>query len=567
MLHKHVCVESERLEAEVAGIDKLTCREAYTRMFESLNAFTRSRDATLAVQFAPLLNRIKETLLDDKDNSVEMDFHGLGRTFGFFSTDKRAEEVIDLFWASPGIADVLLGDDLLTPRARSFRSKYPLGLPSVRAGLPLRHQEEFGFFERDRSEFSMDANGAPDSPELKVHKYSYGLAHFLLGTVIACQPSQISMNDGQGRFRNTHAASACGRRLLELWSDPLVRSISGAGVACAPAYAFSVLVNQRELKDRRLGEDISPGIAIDKLLLALLGEIREVDNGITYAIDCIGSLTEQMLLALGLVVDRPRDQAANFRGKYSPIVLLNKNEIDEKAPIMRALSDIGMHRRAALALTFADHRSDKLADGVADRPYHPFERAPNRTPQETRDLISTFLLVVVQSVCVCGGRTPRGMIECATVMRAAANGAWVSAADEKPEHITPEDDVVPILCPAGKRFSGRAAFHFVLRFCSSVSVGGNPIPPIASLKVESVFKIIAELVQKWHNAKWPRSVKRPEDRALAKEKLACLDLCMPSRQVLESFHAMYGERANLPAASTRRRRQDPTRLFDDLENM
>lgn len=563
-LHKQVCVDSASSASALERVGKYSCAEAFRELQTTLRAVVTLSDGIAPALMAPLLRRVKETLDEDEDATIEMQFHTFGRQFGLFPAD--VERSINLFWACPGMADCLIGDDLLTPSGRKFRRAHPHGLPSGKSKLlTARDRAEFSFFERTRNMFDTDEYGALTSAERKVHKYSFGLAHILTGTAIHTTPTNYSMNDGLGTFRTCHASFVSRVKLLVLWSDPIVRSICGAGIACGPALAYSV-VHDAVGKSWDFGdvvvadeELVSPGIAIDSLLRALLYEIRQVENGIERAIDCIELLTTQMMRALNLGEVPKTPSGASGKTGWPAKRREADFDVVEHTPIVRAFKAIGLERRATLALMFADNKFDALADKVAYRHLKPWETRVD-CADANATLLRAFMSCVVTLCCVSSGLSKEGQRDCARVMDAAARGKWWLTDNLLP----PADGAKPRpLCAAGKRFSGRAAFFWLLRRCDLYEHAGKTNPFSQGdarvmtdlLDVTPIMRDIPRHLMEWYAAKWPRQKLHTEDDVeRADEKLLCLDLCITSEDMRRAYHAMYA-RAPLPSSTRSSRKQ------------
>ena len=562
--HKQVCVDSVASSAAVEAIGAYTCSQAFAELVKTLHAVVTLSDAMAPALLAPLFKRVKETLHEDEDAQIEMKFHTFGRQFGLFPA--AVERSIDLFWACPGVVDCLLGEDLLTPSGRKYRRVHPFGLPSGKSGyLTAQDRAEFSFFERKRDMFDKDEYGKLTSHERKVHKYSFGLAHILTGTAIHTTQSHFSMNDGLGRFRKCHASRACAKKFLELWCDPIVRSICGAGIACGSALAFTVIHNAidefepKELEALFPPEQLSsPGIAIDHLLLALLSELRSPENGIERALGAIEFLTGSMMAALNLG-DLP-DSPSEFSVLGWPSNCAQGIEVQSRFEITRAICAIGLERRAALALAFADNRFEALADKVAYRNLKPWEKT-DTDPDYVSAFIRGFMSCVVTMCCVCSGLSKKGKNDCAIVMVAASQAMWLpdAASNEIPRP----------LCAPGKRFSGRAAFHWLVRRCDvhenvPLKMMNNSKEQFKAttdvLDVTNVVDNIPYHLMDWYAAKWPRQKCVNEDQLdRADEKLACLDLCLSSDSMRRAYHAMYARSPlEKPSKSTAPRKERRT---------
>ena len=70
--------------AAVEAICAYTCSQAFKELVKTLHAVVTLSDAIAPALLAPLFKRVKETLHEDEDAQIEMQFHTFGRQFGLF---------------------------------------------------------------------------------------------------------------------------------------------------------------------------------------------------------------------------------------------------------------------------------------------------------------------------------------------------------------------------------------------------------------------------------------------------------------------------------------------------
>ena len=126
----------------------------------------------------------------ESDNKHEIDFHAWCRLFCFAKNNKLTNAFLERFWASPGVGDTLLGEDLLNPAARILRRLFPNGLPDVpdfTEGLS-RSQMECGNALGWCETTCASRNAA-------CYRFSYAFAAVLCGSAIAAKPTTSSVNE------------------------------------------------------------------------------------------------------------------------------------------------------------------------------------------------------------------------------------------------------------------------------------------------------------------------------------------------------------------------------------
>jgi len=510
-VHKRVCAaptEAQRREMEEwKHADVETLRLKFHAYIERWYAgfMTVEWSAMIAPLMLAIFDKFDE--LEEIPHDVEVNFHADGRSYFCFMPDSEAaDDRLDVFWSAPGMADVLMRENLLHSFAVEFREQFPNGIDGLREGARASLTPE----QRQIGERLRWNEGRLEIDKEAVFRYAYCLQSILSGSAVASNCSMKSNEDGFGTYRSScRVAAAAARRAMELWTDPLVRRTCGDAIALSSSLAFTMASYLDVCVDRGMplpparDEELIPGIAIDHLITASLDEVRHRTFGAKYA-RCVLKLLERMI-----------------RGRLT----LNDESIvvfgDMKSREVFAFRSLGMRRRAKFILdvmhfigAFNKHGEETDADWSAYK--SSFRALYDETDEEDysvyEDGLRSFL---VAAVCCGGVETVQQKDDCHRLCRAVAAGVWKKEWDRPHDVPDPDGDTraVQPLCTAGTRTEARAAFLFYLRRCRPKSsvFEGTPLPPdVCDMICEKATDVSHLLrlsphgvLEIWHQQPWP----------------------------------------------------------------
>jgi hypothetical protein len=277
-LHKAECrplTEAERVA--IAGATDLT--SLWREIRGTLPCGTRKT--------APLLRRLR-ALLDAGDrpddlDDLEMEMHATGRMLLFRGDAGQTAKL----WACPGMADIFLGEDMLSLSCRKIRAVFPLGLPS---GQYIEHCLA-GQAKQDAKQLNREDEDAWHLRRPGSCYYCHLYINLLLSAAVRATRVGMasSVHDGDGTLQAGPLAEAAQKKALALWCDPEVRR--SCGDAIAPVVSFAKVVVSAWSPAGPLG---APGSAValvlDRVVLAATGEMQERGIGQDYACSILGAI-------------------------------------------------------------------------------------------------------------------------------------------------------------------------------------------------------------------------------------------------------------------------------------
>lgn len=174
---------------------------------------------------------------------------------------RESDNLFAVLWGAPGMAELMMSEDMLSELDRECHASFPDGLPADPLDDSAQEALRLRFDARYNARGRLNSAGA---------QFAWTFYTLLGASAIATTSvSHSSVHDGVGTLRSGPVASAAARRTAELWMRSATRDCCGDAVASGPGAILTIIEGTaRPSGSAPLGAELAPGVSVDALASA-----------------------------------------------------------------------------------------------------------------------------------------------------------------------------------------------------------------------------------------------------------------------------------------------------------